>query len=200
MNLERSLLQMESDTRKFINFDLDTNLMKTYNLSRYYVYSNIKTFMEKNNFDHVQYSGYESKEPLIDVKVINLLEKMKFDLPWISPLVKDIVITEIKQQHRYNYMFEEEKDKSIEILNVISKSKRTPTTTLMHAFNELNTKTGKINTLKDVKDMYDNLEKYSDEEKNIVNKIVNECKRQETIEQKRQEYLGLSKNVDIEED
>lgn len=191
---------MESDTRKFINFDLDTNLMKTYNLSRYYVYSNIKTFMEKNNFDHVQYSGYESKEPLIDVKVINLLEKMKFDLPWISPLVKDIVITEIKQQHRYNYMFEEEKDKSIEILNVISKSKRTPTTTLMHAFNELNTKTGKINTLKDVKDMYDNLEKYSDEEKNIVNKIVNECKRQETIEQKRQEYLGLSKNVDIEED
>lgn len=38
---------MESDTRKFINFDLDTNLMKTYNLSRYYVYSNIKTFMEK---------------------------------------------------------------------------------------------------------------------------------------------------------
>ena len=191
---------MESDTRKFINFDLDTNLMKTYNLSRYYVYSNIKTFMEKNNFDHVQYSGYESKEPLIDVKVINLLEKMKFDLPWISPLVKDIVITEIKQQHRYNYMFEEEKDKSIEILNVISKSKRTPTTTLMHAFNELNTKTGKINTLKDVKDMYDNLEKYSDEEKNIVNKIVNECKRQETIEQKRQEYLGLPKNVDIEED
>lgn len=191
---------MKSDTRKFINFDLDTNLMKTYNLSRYYVYSNIKTFMEKNNFEHVQYSGYESKEPLIDVNVINLLRKMKFSLPWISPLIKDIVITEIKQQHRYNYLFDEKKDKSIEILNVISKSKRTPTTTLMHAFNELNTKTGKINTLKDVKDMYDNLEKYSDEEKSIVNKIVNECKRQETIEQKRQEYLGLSNNVDIEED
>lgn len=38
---------MESNTRKFINFDLNTNLMKTYNLSRYYVYSNIKTYMEK---------------------------------------------------------------------------------------------------------------------------------------------------------
>lgn len=191
---------MESDTRKFINFDLDTNLMKTYNLSRYYVYSNIKTFMEKNNFEHVQYSGYESKKPLIDVDVIDLLEKMKFNLPWISPLIKDIVITEIKEQHRYNYIFNDEYDKSIEILNIISKSKRTPTTTLMHAFNELNNKTGKINTLKNVKDMYDNLEKYSDEEKNIVNKIVNECKRQEIIEQKRQDYLGLSKNVGIEED
>ena len=88
---------MESNTRKFINFDLDTNLMKTYNLSRYYVYSNIKTFMEKNNFEHVQYSGYESKEPLLDFKVIKLIEKMKFDLPWISPLIKDIVITEIKE-------------------------------------------------------------------------------------------------------
>ena len=191
---------MESDTRKFINFDLDTNLMKTYNLSRYYVYSNIKTFMDKNNFEHVQYSGYESKKPLIDVDVIDLLEKMKFNLPWISPLIKDIVITEIKEQHRYNYIFNDEYDKSIEILNIISKSKRTPTTTLMHAFNELNNKTGKINTLKNVKDMYDNLEKYSDEEKNIVNKIVNECKRQEIIEQKRQDYLGLSKNVGIEED
>ncbi len=39
---------MKSDTRKFINFDLDTNLMKTYNLSRYYMYSNIKEFTEKN--------------------------------------------------------------------------------------------------------------------------------------------------------
>lgn len=191
---------MESNTRKFINFDLDTNLMKTYNLSRYYVYSNIKTFMEKNNFDHVQYSGYESKEPLIDVNVINLIEKMRFDLPWISPLIKDIVVTEIKQQHRYNYMFDENKDKSLEMLDIISKSKRIPTTTLMHAFNELNNKTGKINTLKDVKDMHDNLEKYSDEEKKLVTKIVNECKRQETVEQKRQEYLGLSKNVDVEED
>lgn len=36
--------------------------------------------------------------------------------------------------------------------------------------------------------------------KKIVNRIVNECRRQETIEQKRQDYLGLSKNVDIEED
>lgn len=85
-------------------------------------------------------------------------------------------------------------------MNLITQFKHIPTTTLLHAFNELNTKTGKINTLKDVKDMYNNLEKYSDEEKTIVNKIVNECKRQETIEQKRQDYLGLSKNVDIEED
>ena len=73
-------------------------------------------------------------------------------------------------------MFNAKKDKSIEILNIISKSKRTPTTTLMHVFNELNNKTGKINTLKNVKDMYDNLEKYSDEEKKLVTKIVNECK------------------------
>ena len=44
----------------------------------------------------------------------------------------------------------------------------------MHAFNDLNNRTGKSNSLKDVKAMHDNLEKYSDKEK-IVNRIVNEC-------------------------
>lgn len=81
-------------------------------------------------------------------------------------------------------------------MDIISKANFKPTT-LMHALNDLNNRTGKSNSLKDVKAMHDNLEKYSDKEK-IVNRIVNECRRQETIEQKRQEYLGLSKNVDYD--
>ena len=48
-------------------------------------------------------------------------------------------------------------------MNLITQFNGISTTTLLHAFNELNTKTGK-NTLKDVKDMHDNLGKYSDEE------------------------------------
>ncbi len=186
--------------RKAIHFDLDTQIMKQYNLSRDYVYSSIKKYMEKNNFTHIQYSGYESNKIMSPYELTGFLTQLKSSLPWISPLVKDITVTDVPRKYRFNNLFSESKKNTIEQMNLITQFKHIPTTTLLNAFNELNTKTGKINTLKDVKDMYNNLEKYSDEEKGIVNKIVNECRRQETIEQKRQEYLGLSKNVDIEED
>jgi Uncharacterized virulence-associated protein D len=186
--------------RKLVHFDLDTNLMKKYKLSRDYVYSNIKKYMEEHGFEHVQYSGYESKRKMSYYQISSFLKSLKKDLPWISPLVQDIVAANISQKYRYNFLFQYKNAENLNIMDVISKANFKPTTTLMHALNDLNNITGKFNSLKDVKVMHDNLEKCSDEEKNIVNKIVNECKRQETIEQKRQEYLGLSKNVDIEED
>ena len=192
--------EKNNHVRKAIHFDLDTQIMKQYNLSRDYVYSSIKKYMEKNNFTHIQYSGYESNKIMSTYELTGFLTQLKSSLPWISSLVKDITVTDVPRKYRFNNLFNKSKKESLEQMNLITKFKYTPTTTLLHAFNELNTKTGKINNLKDVKDMYDNLEKYSDEEKGIVNKIVNECRRQETIEQKRQEYLGLSKNVDIEED
>lgn len=187
-------------TRKLVHFDLDTNLMKKYKLSRDYVYSNIKKYMEEHGFEHVQYSGYESKRKMSYYQITSLLESLKIDLPWISPLVKDIVAANISHKNRYNFLFQDENAENLNTMDIISKANFKPTTTLMHTLNDLNNITGKSNSLKDVKGMHDNLEKYSDEEKTIVNKIVNECKRQETIEQKRQDYLGLSKNVDIEED
>ena len=50
-------------------------------------------------------------------------------------------------------------------MDIISKANFKPTI-LMHALNDLNNRTGKSNSLKDVKVMHDNLEKYSDKEKN----------------------------------
>ena len=38
-------------TRKLVHFDLDTNLMKKYKLTRDYVYSNIKKYMEEHGED-----------------------------------------------------------------------------------------------------------------------------------------------------
>jgi|GEM_PF-1198625 hypothetical protein len=187
-------------SRKLVHFDLDTNVMKNYKLSRDYVYSNIKKYMEEKGFKHVQYSGYESKRKMSYYQISSFLKSLKKDLPWISPLVQDIVAANISQKYRYNFLFQSENNKNLDIMDMISKTKFKPTTTLMHALNDLNNITGKSNSLKDIKVMHDNLEKYSDEEKKIVNRIVNECKRQETVEQKRQEYLGLSKNVDVEED
>ena len=160
----------EKKFRKAIHFDLDTKTFAKFKLSSEYVYSNIKKYMEKNNFIHTQFSGYESKDISHNQNLFALIKSGQ-----------DI-------------------DATLKQATMITKSGFKATTTLMNGLNALNNKTGKFNSIKDVKAMHDNLEKYSDEEKKLVTKIVGECKRQETVEQRRQEYLGLSKNVDIEED
>ena len=54
--------------------------MKQYNLSRDYVYSSIKSIW-KNNFTHIQYSGYESNKVMSPYEVTGILEQLKYSLP-----------------------------------------------------------------------------------------------------------------------
>lgn len=60
-------------TRKAINFDLSTNTLEELfgkgNTKK--PYSDIKHFMEKNGFEHSQYSGYVSKEPKTKANIRN---------------------------------------------------------------------------------------------------------------------------------
>lgn len=50
--------------RKALNFDLSTNELKKHFNSTAEAYSQIKIFMIENGFEHRQYSGYISKEPM----------------------------------------------------------------------------------------------------------------------------------------
>ena len=50
---------MQSERRLQIIFDLDTNLLEEAEKgSSKSIYGKIRTFMEKNGFDHIEYSGY----------------------------------------------------------------------------------------------------------------------------------------------
>ena len=66
--------------KKALNFDLDTQIIKQYNLSRDYVYSSIKSIW-KNNFTHIQYSGYELNKVMSPYEVTGILEQLKYSLP-----------------------------------------------------------------------------------------------------------------------
>lgn len=192
----------EKKFRKAIHFDLDTKTFAKFKLSSEYIYSNIKKYMEKNNFIHTQFSGYESKDKMSFYDAASFLKDMNKSFPWLPPMINKINITDISHNQNLFALIKsgQDIDATLKQATMITKSGFKATTTLMNGLNALNNKTGKFNSIKDVKAMHDNLEKYSDEEKKLVTKIVGECKRQETVEQRRQEYLGLSKNVDIEED
>mgnify|MGYP006922439092 CR=1 FL=1 len=53
----------KKETKRAINFDLDTKELLKHFKNTHQAYSAIKVFMEDNGFEHRQYSGYVSREP-----------------------------------------------------------------------------------------------------------------------------------------
>ena len=85
--------------RKAINFDLSTNALEQYFSNTAEAYSKIKQFMLQNGFEHRQYLGYVSKEPLEDYEITNLATKLKNKFSWLYPCAQKFDVTDIGE-HR----------------------------------------------------------------------------------------------------
>jgi virulence-associated protein VapD len=69
-----------------INFDYKTQMLKLQfgenNTSK--AYRLTREFMENNGFKHRQYSGYMSNIPMSNSEVLDFVEKMYQELPWLE--------------------------------------------------------------------------------------------------------------------
>ena len=74
---------MSDNVRRMqIIFDLDTvQLEEIEKNSSKTIYSKIKVFMDKNGFDHIEYSGYVSREPVRLAKVYEIVKTLKTAFP-----------------------------------------------------------------------------------------------------------------------
>lgn len=85
---------------KALNFDLDTKKYEEYtNEPAPTAYSEIRKFLNKNDFTHRQGSGYISKESLTDGKIFAIIQKMSMELEWLRYSVEQIDVTNIGKQH-----------------------------------------------------------------------------------------------------
>lgn len=86
--------------RKAINFDIDTKKYEEYTGKKSpTAYSEIKTFLKRNGFEHRQGSGYVSKDSLTDRKVLAIIMNMSSQFVWLRYCVKQIDVTNIGKQH-----------------------------------------------------------------------------------------------------
>ncbi|EAK1117656.1 MULTISPECIES: virulence-associated protein VapD [Campylobacter] len=85
--------------RKAINFDLSIKSLEKYFKDTREPYSLIKNFMLENGFEHRQYSGYTSKEPINERRVIRIVNKLTKKFTWLGECVKEFDITEIGEQY-----------------------------------------------------------------------------------------------------
>ncbi|BAM12544.1 virulence associated protein D [Helicobacter cinaedi PAGU611] len=113
--------------RKALNFDLSTNELKKHFNSTAEAYSQIKIFMIENGFEHRQYSGYISKEPMNEREITKLVRKLNKQLSWLSTCVLNFDVTDIGEQHDLTHLLTGKKSKiaEFEISNEFNEAKKT---------------------------------------------------------------------------
>lgn len=102
-------------SRKALNFDLSTNELKKHFNSTAEAYSQIKTFMIKNGFEHRQYSGYVSKETMDEDDIVVLTKRLADKFSWLSTCVLNFDVTDIGEQHDLTHLLTGKKSKIAEL-------------------------------------------------------------------------------------
>lgn len=92
---------MNRKHNKALNFDLDTNSLKRYYPGSNYrqAYRDIKNFLVQNGFEHRQWSRYKSIEPMTDLEVYIVTQKISSAFPWLSKCVNHFDVTNIGKQY-----------------------------------------------------------------------------------------------------
>ena len=95
------------ESKKAINFDLrDVRLRKDYPSKDYKkALSDIKSYLLDNGFNHRQYSGYISKEPVTMDYVIQHILEMALLFQWLRYCVKEFDVTIVGDEYSLkNYL------------------------------------------------------------------------------------------------
>ncbi|MGB4984296.1 MAG: VapD family protein [Erysipelotrichaceae bacterium] len=94
-------------TRKAINFDLNTKkLLEYYDKDNYNnAYRDIRKFMERNGFEHRQYSGYVSMKSVRFGIVENVLADAYQQFPWLVNCVDVLDVTSVGKNYDFAKKF-----------------------------------------------------------------------------------------------
>lgn len=98
---------MAGDIRRMqIIFDLDTvKLEEIEKNSSKTIYSKIRMFMNDSGYDHIEYSGYVSREPVRLARVLQLIHDLKAAFPILNETVNEMHITEVENTYSVNHLF-----------------------------------------------------------------------------------------------
>lgn len=103
---------MDSTQRKGINFDLDTEALQEYYPKGdwHNAYADVRAYFEKNGFEHIQGSGYHSKEAMSEAKAMAMavIYQMTKEFPWLNACVSVCTISDVPELYDISHVFERE--------------------------------------------------------------------------------------------
>lgn len=88
---------MDNSLKKGIYFDLNIRALKIFypKADWRHAYFDIRQFLEANNFEHIQGSGYHSQSSLSEVDAMKIIYFMYSELSWLSSCVSICIISDI---------------------------------------------------------------------------------------------------------
>lgn len=93
--------------RKQISFDIDTNVAKKIFGEQHYTkaYKDIRKFMEKEGWKHIEGSVYMSTGPLSNTKMLYVVDRIKEQYPYLEKCIKEIHQADVSNVHSLNQYF-----------------------------------------------------------------------------------------------
>ena len=85
-------------TKKAIHFDLSVKEAFRHGVGLS-AWGKVRSFMERNGFEHIQGSGYESKKVMSYKKAAIIIRQLEFELPWFAAVAKDARLTSVGKYH-----------------------------------------------------------------------------------------------------
>lgn len=94
--------------RKQLTFDIDKNVAKQILGEHNYthVYSDIRSFMEKEKWKHIEGSVYVSNVPIDNTDMFWMIQSMKEKYPYLTKCVREMHQADISKVHSLNHYFE----------------------------------------------------------------------------------------------
>lgn len=94
--------------RKQLTFDIDTSVAKRILGEKSYtkVYADIRRFMKKVGWKHIEGSVYMSNRAIDNVEVAYLIQNIKKQYPYLEKCVREMHQTDISKIHSLNHYFE----------------------------------------------------------------------------------------------
>lgn len=96
------------EKRKQLTFDIDTKVAKEILGEKNYTtaYSNIKSYMKKHDWTHIEGSVYMSNMSLSNTKVSLILKELKRQYPYLTKCIREMHQADISDIHSLNAEFD----------------------------------------------------------------------------------------------
>ena len=160
------------EKRKTINFDLSTiELRKIFGyFGTTKAYGLIKKFMLEHGFEHRQYSGYISKNPMSFIQVEDIIKKMSIEYSWLHKVVEKMDVTSVLED-------------TIDLIPTLNKpyekgnkSEKTKSNVIVTTTNEVVDKVEGIDTLDEIAEAIINESSMKEEHKEILFALIEDYK------------------------
>jgi virulence-associated protein VapD len=111
---------VERKQYKAINFDLVTKHLNSVfgEAKRGNAYSLIRSFLEKNGFEHRQWSGYRSKDTMTYTEVLDICTRLFIELPWLGNCAGKYDVTNIGREFDMLEIIREQFAEQADVLDI----------------------------------------------------------------------------------